>query len=96
MRSCSNGLFVTSVGHVHTTTGNRHVQRGSGAGGVAKADEYTTAEAANDTTCVDQRSTSLTTGDVLNRENWQLAEGLLPPEMLKHYRDGDFENRILE
>ena len=64
--------------------------------GVIRAGDHTTAEAANEVTGVGERSTGLKPGDVLNRDNWQLAEGLLPPEMLKHYRDGDFENRILE
>ena len=37
----------------------------------------------------------LKAGDVLGRENWQLAEGLLPPEILKHYRDGGYVNPIV-
>jgi hypothetical protein len=35
-------------------------------------------------------------GDVLGKANWQLAENLLPPEVLKHYREGHYENRIVE
>jgi Protein of unknown function (DUF1329) len=35
-------------------------------------------------------------GDVLNQANWQKAEGLLPPEILKHYRDGDYANPIVD
>jgi hypothetical protein len=36
----------------------------------------------------------LKAGMVLNQQTWQLAEGLLPPEILKHYRDGDYINPI--
>lgn len=35
-------------------------------------------------------------GDVLNETNWQKAEGLLPPEILKHYRNGDYANVIAD
>lgn len=35
-------------------------------------------------------------GDVLGQENWQDAEGLLPPEVLKHYREGHYRNKIVE
>jgi len=34
-------------------------------------------------------------GMVLDKQTWQLAEGLLPPEILKHYRDGDYKNPIV-
>ena len=34
-------------------------------------------------------------GDVLNQSNWQLAQDLLPPEMLKHYQNGAYTNRIV-
>lgn len=33
---------------------------------------------------------------VLDRTNWQLAEGLLPPEVLRHYREGSYANRVVE
>jgi len=35
-------------------------------------------------------------GDVLNQTNWQKAEGLLPPEILKHYQSGDYVNPIVD
>jgi hypothetical protein len=35
-------------------------------------------------------------GDVLNETNWQKAEGLLPPEILKHYRSGEYANSIVD
>ena len=34
-------------------------------------------------------------GMVLNKQTWQMAEGLLPPEILKHYREGDYINPIV-
>jgi Protein of unknown function (DUF1329) len=38
---------------------------------------------------------ALKPGDVLNQSNWQKAEGLLPPEILKHYKTGEYVNRIV-
>jgi len=35
-------------------------------------------------------------GDVLNKDTASQAEGLLPPEILQHYKDGKFENKIVE
>jgi hypothetical protein len=35
-------------------------------------------------------------GDVLGKDNWQLAEGLLPPEVLKHYQEGGYANPIVD
>ncbi len=35
-------------------------------------------------------------GDVLNLSNWQKAEGLLPPEVLEHYKNGEFANPIID
>jgi len=35
-------------------------------------------------------------GDVLNQETADKAEGLLPPELLRHYKDGKFQNKIVE
>lgn len=35
-------------------------------------------------------------GMVLDQSNWQLAEGLLPPEILAHYKDGGYANPIVE
>jgi hypothetical protein len=38
----------------------------------------------------------LKAGDVLSKDNWQLAEGLLPPETLQRYKNGQYANRIVE
>lgn len=35
-------------------------------------------------------------GDVLNQSNWQKAQGLLPPEILKHYQTGEYANPIVD
>lgn len=35
-------------------------------------------------------------GDVLDQSNWQKAEGLLPPEILKHYEKGEYVNPIVD
>jgi len=35
-------------------------------------------------------------GDVLDQSNWQKAEGLLPPEILKHYKTGEYVNKIVD
>src|SRR5262249_41726396 len=41
-------------------------------------------------------SGSLHAGDVLNQTNWKKGEGLLPPEILKHYQNGDYANPIVD
>jgi len=35
-------------------------------------------------------------GEILDATNWQKAEGLLPPEILKHYQNGDYANPIVD
>jgi len=40
--------------------------------------------------------TGLKPGDVLGPDNWKLAEGLLPPEILKHYEKGEYVNKIID
>jgi hypothetical protein len=35
-------------------------------------------------------------GMVLNQDTWQQAEGLLPPEILAHYKNGEYSNAIVE
>lgn len=42
----------------------------------------------------DAGSNGLKPGAVLDQQNWQQAEKLLPPEMLKHYREGEYKNPI--
>jgi hypothetical protein len=44
----------------------------------------------------DDLGDALQPGDVLGRDNWQLAQGLLPPEILEHYKRGDYSNEIVE
>src|SRR5712692_9777960 len=38
----------------------------------------------------------LKAGDILNQTNWKKAEGLLPPEILKHYQNGVYANPIVD
>jgi hypothetical protein len=47
-------------------------------------------------TAASPTSTELRAGDVLDASNWELAKGLLPPEVLKHYREGEYTNRIAD
>lgn len=35
-------------------------------------------------------------GDVLNETNWKKADGLLPPEILRHYQTGEYVNPIVD
>jgi hypothetical protein len=42
-----------------------------------------------------QGSDELKPGDVLNQTNWKKAEKLLPPEILKHYQDGEYANPVV-
>jgi len=39
---------------------------------------------------------ALQPGEVLNQTNWKKAEGLLPPEILKHYQNGEYANPIVD
>jgi len=39
---------------------------------------------------------TLEAGMVLSKDNWQLAENLLPSEILKHYRQGEYINKIVD
>ena len=43
----------------------------------------------------DEVAPGLKVGDVLDQSNAQLAKDLLPPEILKHYENGDYRNRIV-
>lgn len=38
---------------------------------------------------------TLQPGDVLDQSTWRQAEGLLPPEILKHYEEGHYSNRVV-
>jgi len=44
----------------------------------------------------EQAASDLKPGDVLDRSNWKKAEGLLPPEVLKHYEKGEYANPIVD
>ena len=33
---------------------------------------------------------------VLGKDNWELAKDLLPPEILRHYKDGEYVNKIVD
>ncbi|HSQ29009.1 MAG TPA: DUF1329 domain-containing protein [Gemmatimonadaceae bacterium] len=41
-------------------------------------------------------ATALKPGDVLDSSNWELAKDLLPPEVLDHYRNGEYTNGIVD
>jgi hypothetical protein len=42
------------------------------------------------------KEAGLRSGDVLNKENWELAKDLLPPEALRHYKTGEYANKIID
>ncbi len=41
-------------------------------------------------------SAELRDGDVLGPDNWEQAKGLLPDEILDHYRRGEYVNRVMD
>jgi hypothetical protein len=43
-----------------------------------------------------QAEIGLKGGEVLSKDNWQLAEGLLPPEILAFYKSGDWQNTVAD
>ncbi len=43
-----------------------------------------------------QGSDQLQPGETLDQSNWEKAKGLLPPEILRHYRDGEYVNQIVD
>jgi hypothetical protein len=42
------------------------------------------------------QESSLKAGDVLSKANWELAKDLLPPEILRHYKNGEYTNKIVD
>ena len=36
------------------------------------------------------------TGEMIDKSNWQKAENLLPPEILKHYKEGEYANKFVD
>jgi hypothetical protein len=35
------------------------------------------------------------TGDMIDKDSWQKADGLLPPEILRHYKAGEYANKFV-
>ncbi len=42
------------------------------------------------------RAADFKTGDMVDKETWQKATGLLPPEVLKHYEKGEYANKFVD
>jgi hypothetical protein len=42
------------------------------------------------------RESGLQSGSVLAKDNWELAKDLLPPEILRHYKDGEYVSKIVD
>ena len=42
------------------------------------------------------KEAGLQAGDVLGKNNWELAKDLLPPEIARHYKDGEYVNKIID
>jgi hypothetical protein len=38
----------------------------------------------------------LKTGDMIDKDSWQKADGLLPPEILRHYKEGEYSNKFID
>ncbi len=36
------------------------------------------------------------TGEMIDQSNWQKADGLLPPEILRHYKEGEYANKFVD
>ena len=47
-------------------------------------------------TVTSSRAADFKTGDMIDKENWQKADGLLPPEILKHYKNGEYANKFVD
>jgi hypothetical protein len=48
------------------------------------------------TTVTSSRAADLNTGDMIDKESWQKATGLLPPEILNHYENGEYANKFVD
>jgi hypothetical protein len=48
------------------------------------------------TTVTSSRAADFKTGDMIDKETWQKATGLLPPEILKHYENGEYANKFVD
>jgi hypothetical protein len=36
------------------------------------------------------------TGETIDKSNWEKADGLLPPEILRHYKEGEYVNKFFD
>src|SRR5262245_19230838 len=48
------------------------------------------------TTVTSSYAADFKTGDTIGKENWQSAKDLLPPEILKHYEQGEYANKFVD
>src|SRR5262249_58455980 len=48
------------------------------------------------TTVTSSHAADFKTGDMIDKETWQKATGLLPPEVLKHYEHGEYANKFVD
>jgi hypothetical protein len=48
------------------------------------------------TTVASARAADWKTGDMVDKETWQKATDLLPPEILKHYEKGEYVNKFVD
>jgi hypothetical protein len=48
------------------------------------------------TAVTSSRAADFKTGEMIDKDNWQKAEGLLPPEILRHYKDGEYANKFID
>ncbi|HXJ37278.1 MAG TPA: DUF1329 domain-containing protein [Candidatus Eisenbacteria bacterium] len=44
----------------------------------------------------DTAAADFKTGDMVDKDSWQKAEALLPPEVLRHYKDGEYANKFID
>src|SRR5262250_3389629 len=47
-------------------------------------------------TSLDAAAADFKTGEMIDKDSWQKAEGLLPPEILRHYKDGEYANKFID
>jgi len=48
------------------------------------------------TAVTSSRAADFKTGDVIDKDTWQKATDLLPPEILKHYEKGEYSNKFVD
>ena len=47
-------------------------------------------------TVTSSRAADFKTGDMIDKDTWQRATGLLPPEVLSHYEKGEYANKVVD